>query len=128
MPTTKTLRSFGLLVGAIFVCIGLWPLLWRAQPLRLWALLPGGVLLSLAVVWPSSLALVYHYWMKLGETLGWINSHIILGVVFYLLFTPIGLFMRLRGRDPMRRTLAPEAESYRVVRQPRDAGHMRHQF
>jgi hypothetical protein len=49
-------------------------------------------------------------------------------VLFYLLFTPLGVYMRLRGKDPMRRTLAPEAESYRVVRQPRPAAHMQHQF
>ena len=63
-----------------------------------------------------------------GEVLGWINTRIILGVLFYLLFTPLGLCMRLRGKDPMRRTLSPEAESYRVVRQPRPSSHMMHQF
>ena len=51
-----------------------------------------------------------------------------LGALFYLLFTPLGVYMHLRGKDPMRRTWAPEAESYRVVRQPRPAAHMRHQF
>jgi hypothetical protein len=66
--------------------------------------------------------------MTVGEVLGWINTRIILGVLFYLLFTPIGLCMHLRGKDPMRRALSPEAESYRIVRQPRPASHMRHQF
>jgi hypothetical protein len=82
----------------------------------------------LGLTWPRSLTHVYRLWMRLGEGLGWINTRLILGVVFYLLFTPLGLYMRLRGKDPMRRTLAPEAESYRVVRQPRSSSHMLHQF
>ena len=127
MHETKQLRSFGLIVGGIFALIGVWPALWRAQP-RLWSLLLGGVLIALALVWPRSLAQVYRLWMTVGEVLGWINTRLILGVLFYGLFTPMGLLMRLRGQDPMRRTLTPEADTYRVVRQPRPASHMRHQF
>jgi hypothetical protein len=116
------------MVGGIFALIGVWPAVWRGQPLRLWSLLLGGILLVLGLAWPRSLTHVYRLWMQVGEVLGWINTRLILGAIFYLLFTPLGLYMRLRGTDPMRRTLAPEAESYRVVRQPRPAAHMRHQF
>jgi hypothetical protein len=128
MHERKQLRSFGLMVGGIFTLLGVWPVLWRGQPLRLWSLLLGGLLLALGLVWPRSLTHVYRLWMRVGEVLGWLNTRLILSALFYLLFTPIGLYMRLRGKDPMRRTLAPEAESYRVVRQPRPASHMRHQF
>ena len=128
MNNTKHLRSFGLMVGGIFALIGIWPALWRGQPLRLWSLLLGGLLMGLALIWPRSLTQVYRFWMTVGEVLGWINTRIILGVIFYVLFTPMGLLMRLRGKDPMRRTLTPEAESYRVVRQPRPSSHMMHQF
>lgn len=128
MSDTKQLRSFGCIVGGIFALIGVWPAVWRGQPLRLWSLLLGGILMVLGLTWPRSLTHVYRLWMRVGEVLGWINTRLILGAIFYLLFTPLGLYMRLRGKDPMRRTLAPEAESYRVVRQPRPAAHMRHQF
>jgi len=84
--------------------------------------------MTLALVWPRSLTQIYRLWMTVGEILGWINTCLILSVLFYLVFTPLGLYMRLRGKDLMRRTLAPEAESYRVVRQPRPSSHMRHQF
>jgi Saxitoxin biosynthesis operon protein SxtJ len=84
--------------------------------------------MALALAWPRSLTQVYRFWMTVGEVLGWINTRMILGVLFYGLFTPLGWCMHLRGKDPMRRTLAPEAESYRVVRQLRPAAHMRHQF
>jgi Saxitoxin biosynthesis operon protein SxtJ len=128
MSEAKHLRSFGLIVGGIFAMLGVWPAVWRGQPLRLWLCLLGGLLMVLALVWPRSLTQVYRLWMRVGEVLGWINTRLILGALFYLLFTPMGLYMRLRGKDPMRRTWAPEAESYRVVRQPRPASHMRHQF
>jgi hypothetical protein len=116
------------MVGGIFALMGLWPAVWRGQPLRLWSLILGGLLMVLGLAWPRSLTHVYRLWMRVGEVLGWINTRLILGAIFYLLFTPLGLYMRLRGQDPMRRTLAPEAESYRVERQSRPAAHMRHQF
>ena len=128
MHNTKQLRSFGLIVGGIFAVIGVWPALWRSQPLRLWSLILGGALIALALVWPRSLAQVYCLWMTVGEVLGWINTRLILGILFYGIFTPIGLFMRLRGQDPMRRTLTPEVDTYRVVREPRAVSHMRHPF
>lgn len=128
MNPTKQLRSFGLIVGGIFALIGMWPVLLRSQPPRLWSLLLGAGLITLGLVWPRSLAQVYRLWMAMGEVLGWINTRLILGVIFYGLFTPLGLLMRLRGKDPMRRTLTPEVDTYRVVRQPRPASHMRHQF
>jgi hypothetical protein len=128
MSEMKHLRSFGLMVGGIFAGIGVWPAVWRGQPFRLWSLILGGILLVLGLFWPRGLTPIYRLWMTVGEVLGWINTRVILGAIFYLLFTPMGLYMRLRGKDPMRRTLAPEAESYRVVRQPRPASHMRHQF
>jgi Saxitoxin biosynthesis operon protein SxtJ len=84
--------------------------------------------MGLALIWPSSLTQVYRLWMTVGAGLGWLNTRLILGGLFYALFTPMGVVMRLRGQDPMRRTWVPEAESYRVVRQPRPATHMRHQF
>jgi hypothetical protein len=128
MGDTKQVRSFGLLVGGIFALIGVWPAVWRGQPLRLWSLILGGVLITLALVWARSLTHVYRLWMTVGEVLGWINTRLLLGALFYLLFTPVGVWIRLRGKDPMRRTLAPEAESYRVARQPRPSSHMTHQF
>ena len=128
MSDTKQLRSFGLIVGGIFALIGVWTAVWRGQPPRQWSLILGGTLIMLALAWPQSLAQVYRFWMAVGEALGWINTRIILGVLFYALFTPLGLLMRLRGKDPMRRTMSPEVESYRVARQPRSSSHMTHQF
>lgn len=124
----KHLRSFGLTVGGVFAAIGLWPAVVRDEDVRLWAVALAGLLLLPALVRPRSLQTVYRVWMRLGERLGWINSRIILGVIFYGLFTPAGLIMRLRGKDPMRRHWEPEADTYRLVRQPRPSSHMTRQF
>ena len=125
MSESKRLRSFGLSVGTIFAFIGVWPAVWRGQPLHLWSLMLGGMFIVLALALPGSLTHVYRLWMTVGEIVGWLTTRLILGVLCSLLFTLIGLCRRLRGKDPMRRTWSPEAESYRVVRQPRPTSHMR---
>jgi hypothetical protein len=81
-----------------------------------------------ALTVPRILAPVHRIWMTIGDALGWVNSRILLGLVFYGLVTPMGLVMRLRGRDPMRRRFEPRADSYRVLRQPRPGSHMTRQF
>ena len=126
--TQKELRHFGLLVGAVFAVIGLWPLVFRSEPLRLWALGPGGLLILLGAVLPQVLAPIHKGWMWLGHVLGWINTRILLGIVFYGLVTPIGLLFRLMGKDTMRKVFSGESPSYRVVRMSRPRSHMKFQF
>jgi polyferredoxin len=126
--TKKTLRQFGLMVGGIFLFIGLWPWVWRHEAVRLWAVVPGTLLIAAGAVIPSLLREIYKGWMFLGHILGWINTRIILGVLFYGIVTPMGVVMRLAGRDPMRRTFDPDAQTYRVIRQARPASHMKNMF
>ena len=126
--TRKELRQFGLLVGAVFTVIGLWPIVFRGEPLRLWAIGIGGVLIAFGAILPLALTPIHKGWMWIGHVLGWINTRIILGIVFYGLVTPIGLVFWLLGKDTMQRTLAESTPTYRVVRQPRPRGHMKYQF
>jgi len=125
----KQLRSFGLMVGGIFAVIGLWPVLFRGEDPRLWALVLSGLLLIPALVMPLSLGPVYRGWMAVGNVLGWVNTRVILGIIFYGLLTPIGLIRRLLGaEDLMHRKFESEADTYRVVRHPRPSSHMKRQF
>ena len=124
----KELRSFAFLVGAVFVVLGLWPFILRGQPLRLWALILAGLLIAPGVLWPTSLRPVYGVWMAVGHALGWVNTRVILAVIFYMLFTPVAIIMRFLGKDPMRRKMEPAAGTYRIPRQPRAGSHMGHQF
>ena len=126
--TPKELRQFGLMVGAVFVVIGLWPLVFRGDPLRWWAVGPGGILILLGFALPLVLRPIHAGWMWIGHVLGWINTRILLGIVFYGLVTPIGMVFRLMGKDTMQRPFAESSPTYRVVRKPRQRGHMKYQF
>ena len=126
--TRKELRQFGLLVGAAFTVISLWPLVFRGEPLRLWAIGLGGLLIACGGILPQLLAPVHKGWMWVGHILGWINTRILLSIVFYALVTPIGLVLRLMGKDTMRQTFAESSTTYRVVRSPRPHSHMKYQF
>jgi hypothetical protein len=124
----RTLRQFGLLVGGIFLLMGLWPFVWRQEAIRMWAVVPGVIMGLAGLIVPGVLKHVYQGWMWLGHILGWVNTRIILGVLFYGIITPMGLVMKLSGRDPMRRGFEPDAQTYRVIRQPRPASHMKNMF
>ena len=127
-PTMRDLRQFGLLVGGVFAVIGLWPVVFRSESPRLWATILGSLLIVLGAIAPQSLQQAHKGWMKVGHVLGSINTKIILGIIYYLLITPMGLAMRLMGKDPMHRALAQDTDTYRIVRSPRSRHHMRNQF
>ena len=126
--TNRTLRQFGLMVGGVFLVIGLWPFLWRQEAIRDWAVVLGALLSVAGLAMPAILKYPYQGWMRVGHVMGWINTRIILSVLFYGIVTPMGLVMKLAGRDPMCRGFEPDAPTYRVIRQPRPASHMKNMF
>ena len=119
MKTTiseKKLREFGMLIGLGFPILLGWliPLLGGHQ-FRAWTLLIGFPGLILGLTSPRLLNYPYKGWMALGHALGWINSHIILGMVFILVLQPIAYIMRLTGYDPLR-TKQKGKKTYREIR------------
>ena len=124
----KQLRSFGLIVGGVFVVIGLLPVLWRGADPRWWAIAAAVLLIVPAMTVPQVLGPVHRGWMFIGHILGWVNTRIILAIGFFGLVTPVGLLMRLAGKDPMRRRYEPGVGSYRVDKASRTGSHMQQQF
>ena len=124
----RQLRSFGLVVGSAFGVIAMWPLVVRGESPRPWGLILAAVLIGLGLTVPKTLGLAYRLWMRIGHILGWINTRIILGVAYYVLFTPLGLLIRLLGRDPMHRKFTPDTDTYRVPRAQRPPDHLYRQF
>jgi len=125
----KQLRAFGLIVGGIFLAIALWPFFFRPdEGPRPWALVVGSLLLIQGLALPRSLGPIYRVWMKLGQALGWVNTGLILAVFYYSVMTPIGLLLRLFGKDPLTRTFEANRNSYRVPKAPRDGQHMLRPF
>ncbi len=113
--SAKELREFGLLFGGIFA--GLFGLLlpWltgKSFPLWPWWVLAVSV--SLAVIYPLGLKPFYRLWMLFGSLMGWLNTRIILGLVFYIIFMPFGFMIRLLGKDPLSRKLDKESDTYRI--------------
>ena len=126
--TNQKLRSFGFTVGGIFALIAAWPLVIRSEDPRWWAVVVAGCLLVPAAVLPGSLVWIYKGWTALGHVLGWINTRIILGFIFYLVVTPTGIVRRWLGKDPMGRRLRPDLDSYRVPRTSRSPSHLTKQY
>jgi Saxitoxin biosynthesis operon protein SxtJ len=124
----KQLRSFGVTVGGIFALIGFWPVVIHSLSPRWWAVGIAILLVPPALVFPASLFWIHKGWMLLGHVLGWINTRIILGAIFYGVVTPIGLVRNLLGKDPMGRSLRPDLDSYRVPRSPRPPSHLMKQY
>ena len=112
----KILREFGLLIGFVFPILIGWILPGLGgHPFKLWTLWIGFPSLILAILRPGILLYPYRSWMKLGIILGWLNSRIILGLVFLIVLQPIALIMRLLGHDPLRTKKTGE-KSYREVK------------
>ena len=124
----KQLRSFGFIVAAGLTITGVWPLVFRGQPPRWWALATAIVLCAAALIFPPVLKPFFRVWMAIGEALGWVNTRIILTVVYYLLIVPTGLVFRMKGNDPMHRKFDRNAKTYRIGRSKRPPSHMQHQY
>ena len=100
----KQLREFGLLIGLGFPILIGWVLPTLGGHLfRSWTLWVGVPSLLMGILSPGLLFYPYKGWMALGYALGWINSRIILGLVFLIVLQPIALIMRAFSYDPLRK-------------------------
>jgi len=112
----KGLRSFGLTTGAILaVLFGLFFPWLLARPIPMWPWVIAGVMMAWGLIAPNSLRPVYKGWMKFGLMMSRITTPLILGIVFYLVVTPIALFRMVRGLDSMARSFDRDTKSYRVA-------------
>ena len=100
----KELRKFGIFVGStIPILIGWFIPFINGHSFAKWTLFIGLPLIIIGILKPKSLSLIYKLWLKLGYFLGFINSHVILGLVFIIILQPIALIMRIFKYDPMRK-------------------------
>ena len=113
--SSSQLRRFGLTVGVGLAVIGLlsWYRGHDTAPRVLWLI--GGTLSVLGLTVPNLLLPVQRAWMALALVLGWINTRVILTLIFYVVFTPVGVVMRF-FRDPLDRRFHNQDTSYWVHR------------
>ena len=128
-PDKKELRNFGFILGTMTaVVFGLFlPWLFDHNFPR-WPWIFCGIMFSWALLLPVTLKPVYLVWMTIGQALGWVNTRIILSIMFYLIILPVGLIMRLAGKDPMARSLTKEQKSYRITSPVPDKKHVERPF
>ncbi|MEL4894847.1 SxtJ family membrane protein [Crocosphaera sp. Alani8] len=116
----KGLREFGLIIGGmIAILFGLLiPSLWgHSLPLIPWII--AGVLVTFSLFIPQSLAPIYQGWMRVSQVLAWLNSRLILGLIFFIIVTPMSLIMKIIKRDPLNRKWEFSLETYRASSQIR---------
>ena len=104
-------RNFGLVFFFVFLIISLWPLLNEDEP-RIWALAIAVIFLILGLFNLKLLTPLNILWFKFGLSLGAIVSPIVMGVIFFLVITPTGFFMKIIGKDLLNTKYDNKKKSY----------------
>ena len=108
-------RSFGLVFFVVFLIVTLWPLKYE-EDIRLWSLVLSIIFFILGVLNSKLLTPLNKLWFKFGIFLGSIVSPIIMGIVYFLVVTPTGVFMRLLGKDLLKTNKIKNASTYWIKR------------
>jgi hypothetical protein len=126
------LRRFGVQTGLVFGALFgvVLPWLFADAPVHwpIWPWVIGGTLVLLGAFQPLWLLPIRAGWFRLGLVLGAINAHLILGILYFLIITPIGLVMRLFGKDPLGLRKDASRTSYRHPAPPRPRDHVERPF
>ena len=108
-------RSFGLVFFVVFLIIALWPLK-SGEEFRLWSLVLSIIFFILGIFNSKLLTPLNKLWFKFGIFLGAIISPIIMGIVYFLVVTPTGVFMRLLGKDLLKTSKVKNTSTYWIKR------------
>ena len=119
-------RSFGFLFFIVFLVISLWPLK-SQEDLRLWAFILALIFFVLGILNSKFLTPLNKLWMKFGIFLGSIISPFVMGIVFFMVVTPVGLIMRFLGKDLLRIKKSKFVSTYWISREKQN-NTMKRQF
>lgn len=130
-PSSRELRWFGaLLMLFVVVVAGFWN--WKTSqetgPIILVGV--GWAIGSVGLIVPQAIRWVYVGWMIAAFPIGWVISHLLLAAIFFGVIMPIGLILRVLGRDPMRKSFDRSASTYWIARptEPTDSKRYFRQF
>jgi hypothetical protein len=120
--------KFGSVLALAFNIFAALPLI-HGGSIRIWALAVATVFLITTTVNPRLLHPLNILWFRLGLLLGRVTTPIVMSGLFFLVFTPTAIIMRLSGKDPLRRKFDPKAATYWIQRDKANPmGSMKHQF
>jgi hypothetical protein len=108
----KSLRKFGLAMSIAFLVVAGILLIRHRQYMIPFFIAASATFIFLTFAIPVLLKPIYIIWMRLGFVLGWVNTRVILFVMFYLIFFPVGLVMKLLRNDPLLRRIDKKTSSY----------------
>ena len=114
-------RGFGMVFACVFALVAGYPLL-HGSPPRPWAVVATVVFAAVAILVPQALAPLNRVWTRFGMLLHKVVNPVVLGVMFFVVVTPIGLLMRALGKKPLKLDFDREATSYWVERRPPGPG------
>ena len=125
MDQISSNRSFGILFSIIFALIAFWPII-NGNPLRLWLIPVSVIFLVLGLLNSKLLNPLNVVWVKFGELLGRIIAPIVMALIYFIIITPIGLFMRLIRKDLLNLKFS-KANTYWIKREKKISS-MKKQF
>lgn len=125
--TDKELKKFAWVLAIGFGIIGLFKTI-KGNHLFLWLVGLAVLCLIVGFVKPRYLVPVHKYWLKLGGILGWVNTNIILIVLFFVTLTPIAFLMKILGRDSMSRKFDKKSVTYSSPSKKRKSNHFKFQY
>ncbi len=125
MEKISSNRSFGILFCIVFAIIAVWPI-FNDGSLRIWPIPISLIFLVLGLLNSKLLNPLNFAWIKFGELLGRIVAPIVMAIIYFMIVTPIGLFMRLIGKDFLNTKFSND-NSYWIKRQ-KNIGSMKRQF
>jgi predicted membrane metal-binding protein len=120
-------RSFGLVFAVVFCIVALFPLL-DSGDVRIWALIVASIFVLAAFFCTAALKPLNLTWFKFGLLLHKIVNPIIMGLMFYLTIMPIGLIMRLAGKDILNLRIDKAAPTYWITRESPERDSLKNQF
>ena len=98
MEKNENNKSFGILFFIVFLLITFWPVI-NSEPIRIWSLITSLIFLILGILNSKILTPFKITWIKFGELLGKIIAPLVMGLIYFVIITPIGILMRLLGKD-----------------------------
>ena len=125
MDKISSNRSFGILFSIVFAIITFWPII-SGNPLRFWSLPISIIFLVLGLLNSKLLNPLNVVWVKFGELLGRIIAPIVMAIIYFIIITPIGLFMRLIRKDLLNLKFS-KANTYWIKREKKISS-MKKQF
>jgi len=109
-------RSFGITFFVVFLIVGIWPLLY-SESIRIWSIIISLIFLFLGLIKFRYLTPLNKLWSKFGILLGSIVNPIVMGLVFFVVLTPIAIIMKLIGKDTLKRKFNKSEKTYWIYRE-----------